>query len=83
MAGVFRIRPAHIVTVVQGTVLIMSVGFTALFLSLILRVFADINTASTFFGSANVIMYVTIESLFLFLIFYATYIALRKKEFKD
>jgi hypothetical protein len=83
MGDMFRIRPVHIVTVIQGTVLIMSLGFSALFVIEMAKTFVTISSTSTFFGSANTIMYLTIEGLFLCLILFATYITLKSKEYQD
>ena len=69
--------------VISGTVAAITVCFVAAFMFVIGGFFPEINSANGFFGSANVLFYLTIEGLFLGLVVYASYMSLRTKAIKS
>jgi hypothetical protein len=82
----------------MGTVIGISAGFSVLFVTIIYRIFVLINAPTTttspipglsggfllgnFFANADVLMYVTIESLFLALVLFCTWVSVRRKNYK-
>ena len=68
--------------VISGTVMMVTAWFAIAFSLLLFRFFPSINSASGFFGSANALLYLTIEGLFLSLVLYASYVSVRRKEEK-
>jgi hypothetical protein len=79
----FRIRARMISNLLSGTVAALTATFGIVFCIVLSRFFPLLNTPDGFFGSANVIMYVTIEGLFLFIVLYGAYVAIRRREYKD
>ena len=91
----FRVRAAIVSKIVEGTVITISAGFSLVFFLVIVNMFSLMNTTNTgasiggislglaggFFSQANVIMYVVIEALFLALVLFATWIAVRRKNY--
>jgi hypothetical protein len=82
----------------MGTVIGISAGFSVLFVTIIYRIFVLINAPTTpssqfpglsgsfllgnFFANADVLMYVTIESLFLAFVLFGTWMSIRRKNYK-
>jgi hypothetical protein len=79
----FRIRANVLSKVISGTVVAITAGFAIAFSVVLSNFFSLINSPVGFFGSANVLMYLTIEFMFLFLVLYATYVAVRRRTYKD
>ena len=66
-----------------GVVLTVTAGFAVVYGLVLGNFYPLINSPVGFFGSANVLMYVTIEGLFLFMVLYAAYMSVRRREYKD
>jgi len=81
--GVFSIRASALVKIITGTVIGITAAFTIAFTVVLGGFFSLINSPTGFFGSANVLMYLTIEFLFLFLVLYGTYVSVRHKDYRD
>lgn len=75
----FRVKASYLATAITTATATVVVGFTVFYVLLLGDFFALINSASSFFGSANVIMYLTIEGLFLVVVLYGAYVSLRRK----
>lgn len=78
-----RLRAHMISDLLSGIVVTATVGFSIAFTLVLSRFMPMIDNPTGFFGYANVIMYLTIEGLFLFIVVYGAYIAVRKKEYKN
>jgi hypothetical protein len=78
-----RIRATDVSKIISGAVVVATIGFTAAFIVALGGFFTVINSANGFFQSANVIMYLTIEGLFLFLVLYGTYVSVRRRDYKN
>lgn len=74
-----RVRASLLSTIISGAVILIVGGFTLFYVLLLGDFFVLINSASSFFGSANVIMYLTIEGLFLVLVLYGGWVSVRRK----
>ena len=79
----FRIRAHVLSNIIAGTVVAVSGAFTIAFVVVLGGFLSLVNSPVGFFGSANVLMYLTIEFLFLFLVLYGTYVSVRHKDYKD
>lgn len=78
-----RIRATDVSKIISGAVVAVTIGFSVAFLTVLGGFFSLVNSASGFFGSANVIMYLTIETLFLFLVLYGTFVSVRRRDYKS
>jgi len=78
-----HIGAATLSKLISGTVAAITVCFVAAFIYVIGGFFPEIKSADGFFGSANVLFYLTIEGLFLGLVVYASYMSLRTKAIKS
>jgi hypothetical protein len=94
----FRLRASQISKIVTGTVVGISAGFSVLFVTIIYRIFVLMNAPTTttspfpglgggfllgnFFSNADVLMYVTIECLFLAAVLFGTWMSVRRKNYK-
>jgi hypothetical protein len=63
-----NVRASLVGKMITGAVLGSVISFSVAFMVLLDRVFGALNTASNFFGSANVLMYLTIEGMFLIVV---------------
>jgi hypothetical protein len=73
------IRASHVSKVIIGAVGVSLAVFTAEFVKTLFGIFGDISTAADFFGSADVMMYLTIEGMFLIGIIAGAYFVLTKR----
>jgi len=78
-----RFRAHMISDLLSGIVIIATVGFSIAFSLVLSRFMPMMDSPSGFFGYANVMMYLTIEGLFLFIVVYGAYVAVRRKEYKN
>jgi len=79
----FKVRAHTLSNIIAGTVVAISVAFAAAFMIVLGGFFSMIDSVSGFFGSANVLMYLTIEFMFLFLVLYGTYVSVRRRDYKE
>ena len=96
-APLFKFRAAAVSKLVEGVVIAITAAFTVAFLVVVANMFSLLNTVNAgttigqvslgpvgnFFGEANVLMYVTIEAIFIFLVMFATWFSVRRKTYTD
>jgi hypothetical protein len=75
----FRIRASDLTRIISGTLVTIVVGFTVAFSYLLFQLSSEINSASSFFGSAGGLMYISVEGLFLALVIFAAFAVVRRK----
>jgi len=73
------IRASMMTRIISGTVVAVVIGFSLAFTYLLYKLAGQMTTASSFFGSAASLMYLSVEGIFLALILFAAYAVLRKK----
>lgn len=76
----FRLRASDLSRIISGTLVTIVVGFSVAFSYLLYQLTAEINSASSFFGSAGALMYLSVEGVFLALILFAAFIVVRRKK---
>jgi hypothetical protein len=74
-----QIRASHVSKVIISVVGVSLAVFTAEFIKTLFGIFGDISSAASFFGSADVMMYLTIESMFLIGIVAGAYFVVTKR----
>jgi hypothetical protein len=74
-----RLRASVMTKVVSGAVITMVGGFSIAFSLLLYNLVGTISTAQTFFGSAAVLMYMSVEGVFLCVVIAAAYWTLHRK----
>ena len=72
----YKIRASYVQKAIMVVVAAMIIAFAAEFVRELYVVFGNISSAANFFGSADVLMYLTIEFLFLMTVVAAGFFAL-------
>ena len=79
----FKFRAHTVSNIIAGTVVAVSAAFSIAFMVVLGGFFSMIDSPAGFFGSANVLMYLTIEFMFLFLVLYGAYVSVRRRDYKE
>lgn len=75
-----RLRASFMTKLVSGAVITIVGGFSIAFSLLLYSMIGTISTAQTFFGSAAVLMYMSVEGVFLCIVIAAAYWTLHRKK---
>jgi len=73
-----RIRASHISKAIIGVMAVSVAVFSAAFVKTLFGIYGQISTAANLFGSASVMMYLTIEALFLMCVIAGAFFVVRK-----
>ena len=74
----FRIRASYVSKLILGFMGVSVAVFTAEFVKVLSGVYGQISSTAGFFSSANVVLYLTIETLFLVCVIAGAFFVVRK-----